>query len=264
MIESNNLEIPIRNTLLRFSPEEGLSHLREMFILPRLQSKIRINISDWGTAFAQGAKVLDVGCGIQPYRELIERQPLTYFSFDVSQNPKNTVTFLGKIDGDLPYSILATAPFDIILITEVMEHVLNWDKAFENLSKLLSDSGEIFLTCPFFFPLHEQPYDYWRPTQFALEALGKSNQLKLIKSEKLGSSVDCLGLLLGHLLVRMKYQQPLGILNRLLISIKQRALKALLLFMHHLVKKGCFEANFSHDSDFYISNCVSFMKHTLP
>lgn len=250
-----------RRSIIRPKSQDSLQHPREMFILPKLQSAISYQIELWGSQFPPGSKVLDMGCGQQPYRELLIQKRFSYVGFDVIQNDENKVDFLGKIDDlQLPDMLIKNGPYDMILATEVFEHVLDWGQAFRNLSRLLGPEGEILITCPFLFPIHETPFDFWRPTPFALAGLSDSQGFEVKSNQTLGSTTDCLGLILGHLIVGMKYQTTTSFWRRINVSIQQRVLKTLLKGLHSLVKAGWLEANFSSLNDMYVSN-VTVLTH---
>ncbi|WOK05582.1 class I SAM-dependent methyltransferase [Imperialibacter roseus] len=139
-----------------------------------------------------GRQVLDAGCGEQPFRQLIEKKGMVYNSLDVAQNRSRNVDYLAAIDKPLPDEVPLNQ-FDVILCTEVLEHVANWEQAFENFQKLLRPGGVMIITTPFFYFLHEEPFDYWRPTPFALEHFAQRHSLRVSDVQKLGTGWDVLG-----------------------------------------------------------------------
>ena len=46
----------------------------------------------------KGWKVLDAGCGRQPFRRLLEEKGCIYSAMDVNQNPEGSVQFICAID----------------------------------------------------------------------------------------------------------------------------------------------------------------------
>jgi SAM-dependent methyltransferase len=169
----------------------------EAFIVPLLREQIEKAVVSHTPSDARELVALDVGCGGQPFRALLERRGYTYIGLDVNQNPEGTVTIITAIDESLPTS-LPTAGVDFILCTEVLEHVADWQKAFANLSYLLRPGGRVVITVPFFYPLHEEPYDFWRPTIHAITRFAVAAGLQTVEVSAVGDGWDVLGTLLGN------------------------------------------------------------------
>lgn len=167
----------------------------EEFMVPLLRESIEQVLNSL-PAGQSGFKVLDMGCGGQPFRTLLEQRGYEYISVD-AQNPLGIVHHIAEVDKDLPADLLGDAPFDFILCTEVMEHVALWDKAFANFAALLKPGGRILITCPHVYILHEQPYDFWRPTVHAIRFYMQRHGLREHSIKRLGSAWDVLGTILG-------------------------------------------------------------------
>ncbi|HMN42780.1 MAG TPA: methyltransferase domain-containing protein [Phycisphaerales bacterium] len=167
---------------------------QERFIVPL----IRENVLDALAAHATpGGRALDAGCGGQPFRTAIEGVGMRYFSLDAVSQPGITTDYLCPIDGVLPESVLAVGGFDMILCTELLEHVADWDAAWRNLSRLLRPGGKLIVTCPFFFPLHEEPYDFFRPTLHAISYWATRHGLDPVELRKMGDAWDVIGTAIG-------------------------------------------------------------------
>lgn len=167
----------------------------EEFMVPLLRTGIEQVLNSLPVG-QPGFKVLDMGCGGQPFRGMLEQRGYQYISAD-SQNPLGIVSHIAEVDKDLPLGLLGDAPFDFILCTEVMEHVALWDKAFSNFAALLKPGGTILITCPHVYILHEQPYDFWRPTVHAIRFYAQRYGLRERSIERLGTAWDVLGTVLG-------------------------------------------------------------------
>ncbi|MDD5528234.1 MAG: methyltransferase domain-containing protein [Patescibacteria group bacterium] len=64
--------------------------------------------------------------------------------------------------------------FDLIICTDVMEHVSHPFTAMEKISAVLKSGGAILLSCPFDKELHGENYgDYWRITRQGWQELLK-------------------------------------------------------------------------------------------
>ena len=166
----------------------------ERFIVPLLRDAIASALTRH--APARGTRVLDAGCGEQPFRGTLEQAGLEYHSFDVQQNSAGTVEYLGALDAELP-AAMPRESYSLVLCTEVMEHVARWDRAFVNLASLLTRGGRVIVTSPFVYPLHEEPYDFWRPTPYAMQNAAEAHGLRVIDQRRLGDSWDVLGTVLA-------------------------------------------------------------------
>jgi SAM-dependent methyltransferase len=168
----------------------------EHFIVPLLKERIGRCLTEY-TRSRGAARVLDAGCGNQPFRRLLQEAGHHYSSLDVAQNVDGTVDFLGPLDGELPAALGAAAPFDLVLCTEVLEHVADWAAAFANLRRLAGGRGVVVLTCPQFYMLHEEPFDFWRPTEYAVRYYAERFGFRVVCFDRLGGPREVLGTLLG-------------------------------------------------------------------
>ncbi len=231
----------------------GTPSPQDEFIVSLLRHHIEEILSTYSKSTSLNPRALDVGCGRQPFRENLETLGYTYSSIDAEQNPENSVDVVCRIDQPLPSEAIANGTFDFILCTEVMEHVVDWNMAFSNFSQLLTPKGRLFITCPYFYPLHEEPYDFWRATPYALQHFGDKFGLKILYQVNAGDAWDVLGTLLGSIYSEPK-SQSLG--DRILakvISLCQKVVLKLLL--------ARFIQQFAHlKGKLYLANIVVFEK----
>jgi len=70
--------------------------------------------------------------------------------------------------------------FDVILFTNVLEHVFDYQKAIDSLYKAVKEEGTLVVMIPGLYPLHDEPHDYWRFTEHALRKIfNKFGEVKL-------------------------------------------------------------------------------------
>jgi SAM-dependent methyltransferase len=181
-------------------------------MVPLVSRAIEDALRSFACAPAAGAVALDVGCGEQPLRPLIEALGWQYLSIDVEQNQSRNVDFVAPIDHPLPDELLKRGPFGLVVCTEVLEHVADWALAFENLACLLAPGGRVLITCPHFWPLHEVPHDFWRPTPYALRHFAGVAGLRVIHEQTTGDGFDVIGTALAW---TMPLPRNRGVMSRI-------------------------------------------------
>lgn len=70
---------------------------------------------------------------------------------------------------------IASATFDIIVCTEVLEHTLNPFLAIKEIHRLLKRGGVLLMSTPFDFRIHGPLPDCWRFTEHGIKALLKKD-----------------------------------------------------------------------------------------
>lgn len=111
----------------------------------------------------KGKKVLEVGSkyingSVRPF---IERflKPKKYIGIDIE--PGKFVDIVLPAEKVVEY--FGREKFDVVIATEVLEHVRNWKLVISNLKEVLKKNGYIYITTRSKgFPYHEHPYDFWR------------------------------------------------------------------------------------------------------
>lgn len=230
----------------------------EAFIVPLLRQEIDRVLREWNRTIGS-RRVLDVGCGNQPYRKELEALGFLYSSQDAQQNPSQQVQYVAAFDQPLPPELKAAKKFQFILCTEVMEHMANWDQVFQNFHRLLEKNGEVFLTAPFVYPLHEEPYDFWRPTPHAFKTMANAHGFTVREEKKLGSLADVLGTMLGAAYDRIHYERPSSLTEKVRFAIKVRVLRAVLSLGTRFLQTESGQDSFRSD-DLYVSNSFRLVK----
>jgi ubiquinone/menaquinone biosynthesis C-methylase UbiE len=115
-----------------------------------------------------GANVLNIGAGGdigKTLRQHAERQHFKIMSLDIDEQRHPDIV------GDICTCDFKGLQFDAVVMAETLEHIPSPHLALENIHRNLKDGGRLILTAPFIFPIHDQPYDYYRFTRYGLAYL---------------------------------------------------------------------------------------------
>jgi SAM-dependent methyltransferase len=116
----------------------------------------------------RGARVLDAGAGDAPYRELFEHCDYVTADWTESVHPGARSADVIASLANLP---MADESFDAVLCTQVLEHVDDPLAVLAELQRVLRPEGRLWLTVPLVWPLHEEPFDFFRYTPYSLTTL---------------------------------------------------------------------------------------------
>ena len=169
--------------------------------------------------------VLDIGCGNKPYERYI--RSLTkradgkgYVGCDVAQSSDFRVDFLC----DATKIPLESESFNIVICTQVLEHVYDFENVILEAYRLLKPEGVLIVSAPLVWPHHEIPYDFFRFTYFGLKKLLLNSEFKIEYQCANGGKWAELGLIFAHVLSpsKSKYffiRKLLSLFNRVIITI---------------------------------------------
>jgi SAM-dependent methyltransferase len=131
----------------------------------------------------ENKRILEVGSKYVngSVRPLIEKffKPREYIGVDVEEgkfvdivcDAENLVDYFGK------------ETFDVVIATELLEHVKDWRKVINNMKEVLKPNGYIYITTRSKgFPYHGYPYDFWRYEIEDMKEIFKD--FEIIKLEK--------------------------------------------------------------------------------
>jgi SAM-dependent methyltransferase len=121
-----------------------------------------------GAATPADGRVLDAGAGNGLYRHHFDHAE--YEAADFEAVPGK------EYSGNHYVCDLAAIPvendrFDIVLFSQTLEHLPQPGPVLDELHRVLKPGGRVFASAPLFYEEHEQPFDFYRYTQFGLRHL---------------------------------------------------------------------------------------------
>ncbi len=133
-------------------------------------------------------RVLDVGCGDKPYESWL-RNANEYIGIDIRNGPK--VDFL--IGYMRPWPLDDDA-FDVILCTQVFEHVNRPEQLLRSIQQVMKLGGVLVVTAPFIYNAHGVPEDYHRFSVYGMTKL-VSESFEIVEIKRLGGVGSTVGTL---------------------------------------------------------------------
>ena len=130
--------------------------------------------------------LLDLGCGAQQYRPIYVNTFKRVVAADYNTRSRLDVRLNVC---QLPFR---SSSVDVVLFTEVIEHVIDGAQALREIGRVLKPGGVLLITWPLIYPLHELPHDYVRYTEFAMDRLAYQAGLQITVLQRRGD-IFCIG-----------------------------------------------------------------------
>jgi len=127
----------------------------------------QVNRDEWIARQARlvpaGAVVLDVGAGSCPYRPLFSHCIYKTQDFAQLQPEQLRHGTYGTIDyiSDARSIPVPDASVDVVLCTEVLEHVAEPIAVIAEFARILKPGGKVILTAPLGSGIHQEPHHYY-------------------------------------------------------------------------------------------------------
>lgn len=151
-------------------------------------------------AASLSGKILDVGCGAKPYRSLFSASEYVGMDVAVSGHDHADENIDVFYDGSIfPFP---EASFDVVFMSEVLEHVPDAALTLSECRRVLRANGVLLLTMPFLWGEHEMPYDHRRLTTVGLDDLVVKTGFSIVTHRRLGGVLETVAQLAGDAITR--------------------------------------------------------------
>ena len=198
---------------------------RHYLVLAPLSRQIQSEVARLFDPSGRTLRVLDVGCGDKPYLPLLDAYAERYVGLDAAPRPH--VDDVGSAE-DLPYE---DESFDLILCTQVREHLPEPAVALSEMHRVLRPGGSALISTHGVFLYHPDPPDgegdYWRWTHSGLRRqVGAAGDWSEVAIQANGNVVACLAYIaaqyVDELGRRLPFDFPRRLMLRLLNGVAER------------------------------------------
>ena len=136
----------------------------------------------------KGWKVLEVGIAGDP------KPGGNYKQFGIGNDYQTldvSASFNPDIVADICETNLPGEEWDLIILSQTIEHIYDYRKAINECYRLLKNGAYLVVDCPFYYPYHAEPQfeDYWRISPGAMVKILSGARFEILTSQLLA---DCL------------------------------------------------------------------------
>lgn len=152
--------------------------------------------------YAHG-QLLDLGCGKAPflgyYAQFVDGATLVDWSSSIHENP------LLDIEADLNQPLqIGDETYDTVILSDVLEHIAEPQALLGEVARVLrADGGVLLLNVPFYYPIHEEPFDFHRYTCFALDRMCIAAGLEVVDISATGGAPEIMADVSAKLIQRL-------------------------------------------------------------
>lgn len=143
--------------------------------------------------FAKG-DLIDIGCGNKPYEELFDGKTTKYIGCDIVQSNLNKVDIICPAN-KIP---IEDNSFDIVFSTQTIEHLEDPQGLINEAYRLLKPGGSFILSGPQYWPLHEEPFDFFRFTKHGFKTILEKGNFDIVEINANGGKWATAGQALIH------------------------------------------------------------------
>lgn len=136
------------------------------YYLGELRKKIEYVIKHFIAVSPQKLVLADYGCGNKPYQPLVEPFVAKYIGIDLPENEAADIHI--SPDGQIE---LNNESLDVVLSTQVLEHVINPHHYLKEANRVLKSNGQLILSTHGYWMFHPDPNDFWRWTSTGLQKI---------------------------------------------------------------------------------------------
>lgn len=136
-------------------------------------------------------RLLDCGCGDVPYFGFYRESVTEAVCVDWGESAHGRLHVDQEVDLTQPLPF-ADGRFETVLLADVLEHIPVPGELMREVARVLTPGGKVIVLVPFLYRIHEEPYDFYRYTEYALQRLASQAGLAILEVEPYGGYPDVL------------------------------------------------------------------------
>lgn len=143
---------------------------------------------------------LDVGCGLRPYEASFSAGSYVGVDIEASGRDSDFKRPDHYYDGrNLPFP---EDSFEGVISTQVLEHVPDPHVFLAEIHRVIKSEGRLIISLPFVWQEHEEPFDFFRFTQFGIADLLKQAGFEVDSIVKDTGAIETLAVLLNNYIIQ--------------------------------------------------------------
>lgn len=128
--------------------------------------------------------VYDVGCGEKPFAEALSGKVKEHIGVDIEDGFYNSshIDLVGSAY-DVPVD---DGSADAVISSQVIEHLDRPIDAIAETSRILKTDGFFIISFPFLYPIHAEPHDFTRFTEYAMQQHLEAHGFEVVEFSRIG------------------------------------------------------------------------------
>lgn len=138
--------------------------------------------------------VYDIGCGAKPFAPALQGKVKSHIGVDIADGfyDPATIDLIGSA-----YEVpVEDGAADAVILSQVIEHLERPRDSIKEMSRILKKDGLMFLSFPFLYPIHAEPRDYFRYTEYGAQEMLNEYGFEILEKTRVGGFWFCVGFFL--------------------------------------------------------------------
>jgi SAM-dependent methyltransferase len=146
-------------------------------------------------------RLLDIGCADGGLRRHLPAH-CEYVGLDYPSTANDLYRTQPDVFGDAGQLPFRSAAFDTVAILDVLEHVPDPQACLCEIHRVLKPAGVALIHVPYLYPLHDEPFDFWRLTEHGLRSIANKSGLRIDTLHHEGAPAETAAMLTNLALAR--------------------------------------------------------------